>query len=91
MLDDGHEARALVREGSDNKAMAGLDVALAYGDLRDPAGAQARGRWRRAGSSDCAAMLSTVPGHEREPYDCNVLGTVTCSLPAALLGWSGWW
>src|ERR1700689_1811383 len=37
LLDDGHEVRVLLRGGSDNRAMAGLDVALAYGDLRDHA------------------------------------------------------
>ena len=54
--------------------MAGLDVALAYGDLRDPAAL----KLAAAGCGrvfHCAAMLSTVPGHERELYDCNVLGT----------------
>jgi len=74
LLADGHEVRVLLRAGSDNNAVAGLDVALAYGDLRDPASL----KLAAAGCGrvfHCAAMLSTVPGHERELYDCNVLGT----------------
>jgi nucleoside-diphosphate-sugar epimerase len=74
LLDDGHEVRVLLREGSDNGAMAGLDVERAYGDLRDPGALKlaAAGCGR---AFHCAARLSTVPGHERELYDCNVLGT----------------
>lgn len=74
LLDDGHEVRVLLREGSDNGAVAGLDVERAYGDLRDPAAMKhaAAGCGR---AFHCAAMLSTVPGHERELYDSNVLGT----------------
>jgi nucleoside-diphosphate-sugar epimerase len=74
LLADGHEVRVLLRAGSDNGAVAGLDVAVAYGDLRDPAAL----KLAAAGCGrvyHCAAMLSTVPGHERELYDCNVLGT----------------
>jgi nucleoside-diphosphate-sugar epimerase len=74
LLNDGHEVRVLLREGSDNSAMTGLDVEPVYGDLRDPAALKlaVTGCGR---VFHCAAMLSTVPGHERELYDCNVLGT----------------
>jgi nucleoside-diphosphate-sugar epimerase len=74
LLTDGHEVRVLLRKGSDNRAMTGLDVEPVYGDLRDPATLKlAATGCRRV--FHCAAMLSTVPGHERELYDCNVLGT----------------
>lgn len=35
LLDAGHEVRALVRQGSDQRNLAGLPVQIAYGDLRD--------------------------------------------------------
>ena len=74
LLDDGRQVRVLLREGSDNRAVTGLDVEPVYGDLRDSAALKlaATGCGR---VFHCAAMLSTVPGHERELYDCNVLGT----------------
>lgn len=74
LLNDGHEVRVLLREGSDNTAMTGLDVEPVYGDLRDPAALKlaATGCGR---VFHCAAMLSTVPRRERQIYDCNVLGT----------------
>ena len=74
LLDDDHQVRVLLREGSGHGAMTGLDVEPAYGDLRDPAAL----KLAAAGCGrvfHCAAMLSTVPGRERELYGCNVLGT----------------
>ena len=35
LLDDGREVKALVRKGTDTANIDGLDVEIAYGDLRD--------------------------------------------------------
>jgi len=74
LLDQGQAVRALVRLGSDNRALDGLDVERVYGDLRDPeAMAMAVRGCERI--YHCAAKLSTVGGGEREIFDCNVIGT----------------
>jgi nucleoside-diphosphate-sugar epimerase len=74
LLHDGQTVRALLRKGSDNSALDGLDVERAYGDLRDlPSVVEAvRGCDR---IHHCAAKLSTTAGNEREIFDCNVIGT----------------
>lgn len=74
LLAEGVAVRALLRRGSDNRAMDGLDVERVYGDLRDPDSLQPAVR----GISHvfhAAAKVSTVSGGEREIYECNVLGT----------------
>ena len=35
LLDDGREVKVLVRKGTDTANIDGLDVEIAYGDLRD--------------------------------------------------------
>lgn len=74
LLHDGETVRALVRKGSDNSALNGLDVECVYGDLRDltSVSAAVRGCDR---IHHCAAKLSTTAGNEREIFDCNVIGT----------------
>jgi len=74
LLHDGETVRALLRKGSDNSALNGLDVERVYGDLRDLSSvAEAvRGCDR---IHHCAAKLSTTAGNEREIFDCNVIGT----------------
>lgn len=74
LLRDGESIRCLVRRGSDNRGLDGLPVELFYGDLRD---AEAMRRAVRGCNRvyHCAALLSTVPGNEREIFDSNVLGT----------------
>ena len=74
LLDDGHSVRALLRPGSNNAALDGLNVERVYGDLRDipSVTAAVRGCDR---IHHCAAMVSTTPGNEREIFDCNVIGT----------------
>ena len=74
LLDDGHSVRALVRRGSNNAALDGLNIEHVYGDLRDPATVAAAVRGCRQ-IHHCAAMLSTTSGNEREIFDCNVIGT----------------
>jgi nucleoside-diphosphate-sugar epimerase len=74
LLDNGHSVRALVRPQSNNAALDGLNVEIAYGDLRDPEAVTAAVRGCRQ-IHHCAAMLSTTAGREREIFDCNVIGT----------------
>src|SRR5438105_8682004 len=74
LLEGGHAVRVLLRRGSDNSALDGLEVERVFGDLRDPASlAPAVAGCERI--YHCAAKLSTVGGGEREIYDCNVIGT----------------
>ena len=74
LLRDGETVRALLRKGSDNSGLEGLEVERVYGDLRDlPSVVEAvRGCDR---IHHCAAKLSTTAGNEREIFDCNVIGT----------------
>src|SRR2546430_741215 len=76
LLADGARVRALVRAGSDNRALDGLAVERVEGDLRD---ARAMGEAVRGCDRvyHCAAKLSTVGGGERELFECNVIGTRT--------------
>ena len=74
LLHDGERVRALLRKGSDNSALDGLDVERVYGDLRDVPSlvSTVRGCDR---IHHCAAKISTTVGNEREIFDCNVVGT----------------
>ena len=74
LLDRGEKVRVLIRKGSNNTALDGLDVELAYGDLRDePSIINA--------VNGCdyvyhlAAFVSIRDGDRDELYDVNVLGT----------------
>jgi nucleoside-diphosphate-sugar epimerase len=71
---DGERVRVLLRPSSDLRAIDGLDVERAFGDLRDPASlAAAVDGCARV--YHCAAKIQTTAGGEREIYDTNVLGT----------------
>jgi len=74
LLDDGAHVRVLLREGSNNAGVDGLDVERVFGDLRhaDSLKPALRGIDR---VYHCAAKLSTVEGGEQELFDCNVVGT----------------
>src|SRR5262249_24619127 len=74
LLDDGEAVRVLLRPQSDNSTIAGLDVEIAHGDLRDPASLVAATRDVGA-IYHCAAQISTIAGGEREIFATNVLGT----------------
>ncbi|MGE0784652.1 MAG: hydroxymethylglutaryl-CoA reductase, degradative [Sandaracinaceae bacterium] len=77
LLADGHAVRVLLRKGSDNSAMDGLDVERFYGDLRDPASLKPAVQGAHS-VFHAAANISTVPptpAIEREVYECNVYGT----------------
>ncbi len=77
LLDKGQRVRVLLRTGSCNTAMEGLEVERVFGDLRDLNATRAA----VAGCTriyHCAAKVSTIDGnagHRREIYDCNVVGT----------------
>lgn len=77
LLDDGVDVRVLLRRGSDNSAVDGLDVERVYGDLRDPSSLVPAVRGCRH-VFHVAANISTIvanPALEREIYECNVIGT----------------
>ncbi len=76
LLDDGHEVRVLLRRGSDNGAVDGLDVDRVYGDLRDARSLPAALKGVDS-VFHAAAQLSTVPPTpeiQREVYESNVFG-----------------
>lgn len=74
LLDDGEAVRVLVREDSDNAALAGLDVARAVGDLRDPdsVGRAVDGCQR---VYHVGAVVETTTRRQQELFETNVLGT----------------
>ncbi|TWP48109.1 NAD-dependent epimerase/dehydratase family protein [Lentzea tibetensis] len=74
LVADGESVRVLVRPGSDDSGLAGLDVRRFEADLRDATALRpaVRGATRLF---HCAAVISTVAGGEREIYASNVLGT----------------
>jgi nucleoside-diphosphate-sugar epimerase len=74
LLDEGQPVRVLERIGSGGEALAGLDVDVVAGDLRDAAAVRqaVRGCQR---VYHCAAKVSSAEGQQREIYASNVLGT----------------
>lgn len=77
LLEDGVRVRVLLREGSQNLALAGLDVECVYADIRDLNGTRLAMEGCQ-GVYHCAAKVSTIDGnlaHRREIYECNVIGT----------------
>jgi nucleoside-diphosphate-sugar epimerase len=74
LLADGGPVRLLLRRGSDNSSVDGLNVERVYGDLRDPASLETAVKGV-AQLYHCAAQISTVAGGEQELFANNVLGT----------------
>lgn len=77
LLEDGRDVRVLLRHGSDNRAMDGLSVESAFGDLRDLDGVM-RAMKGVETVYHCAAKVSTLQGDDalrREIYESNVIGT----------------
>jgi 3beta-hydroxysteroid-4beta-carboxylate 3-dehydrogenase (decarboxylating) len=74
LLDEGQAVRALERRGGSGEALAGLDVEIVWGDLRDPVAVRAAVRGCRR-VYHCAAKVSSAQRQQREIYACNVLGT----------------
>jgi nucleoside-diphosphate-sugar epimerase len=74
LLDDGEDVRVLLRPGRDTRAVDGLRVERAIGDIRDAGAVRAAvAGCRRV--YHCAARVSSSEGHEREIYATNVEGT----------------
>jgi len=74
LLDEGQQVRVLERAGGGAEALAGLDVEVAGGDLRDAAAVRGAVRGCRR-VYHCAAKVSSAEGQQREIYASNVLGT----------------
>lgn len=78
LLADGEDVRVMIRRGTDQGALAGLDVECVEADLLDRSAVDAAVK----GCSHvyhCAALISTIEGnaaHKRQVYDTNVRGTV---------------
>jgi nucleoside-diphosphate-sugar epimerase len=71
---DGNRVRVLLRPQHDARAVDGLDVERAYGDIRDPASLD-EALQGCARVFHCAAMISITAGGKHEIYETNVLGT----------------
>lgn len=77
LIAEGHEVRALVQPGANNRGLDGLELERFAGDVRDP------DRMREAAKGcgqvfHAAAKVSTrapTPAEEREIWEINVLGT----------------
>jgi len=82
LLKDGEEVRVLVRKTSDTRNIDGLDVEIAYGDIRD--GDSVR---KALGGCDTLYYTAAFFAHwvpdKKLPYEVNVEGTKT-SMKAAL-------
>ena len=74
LLDDGQTVRAMLHSESERTAMAGLDVDVLVGDLRDRAIAEAAVRDCRQ-VYHCAARVSTMPRRQAALFGHNVLAT----------------
>jgi len=74
LLDEGQPVRVLERLGGGGEALAGLDVEVVGGDLRDAAAVRGAVRGCRR-LYHCAAKVSSAEGQQREIYASNVVGT----------------
>jgi nucleoside-diphosphate-sugar epimerase len=74
LLADGEGVRVLLRAGSNNAAVEGLDVERVWGDLRDYAATRSAVRGCRR-VYHCAAKVSSTEGQRRQIFECNVMGT----------------
>lgn len=85
LLAHGHEVRVLVRPGSDRRNLAGLDVAIAEGDLREPATVRRAVRGCRA-LFHVAADYRLWSPRPADLYESNVEGSRQLLLAAADAG-----
>lgn len=77
LLDQGRAVRVLLRKGSNNAAVDGLEVERVYGDLRDY-GVLLEAVKGCETIYHCAALVSTIEGSaefRKEIFGCNVVGT----------------
>ena len=77
LLEDGHEVRAMVLPGANNRGVEGLDVERVEADLRDEAAVRraVQGTWRVFHVGAKVSTTSPSPAEERAIWDTNVLGT----------------
>lgn len=77
LIDEGHEVRALVQAGTNNRGLEGLDIERIVGDLRDAdamrEAAAGCGQVFHAGAK--VSTRAPTLAQEREIWDINVLGT----------------
>ncbi len=85
LLHEGVRVRVLLRPTHDPRAVEGLDVERAPGDICDRASIEAAMEGC-ARVFHCAAKISITAGGEREIYDTNVLGTRNVLAAAARAG-----
>ncbi len=77
LLADRERVRVLLQPDGDDRALKGLGVECATGDLRDPQAVSAAVKGCQR-VYHCGAMISTLQGnaeHRRRLFDTNVLGT----------------
>jgi dihydroflavonol-4-reductase len=74
LLEKGHAVRAFVLTGSDETALQGLDVDIAYGDVRDLASVRQAMHGVEA-VFHLAAIITILPGSQPDVYRVNLDGT----------------
>ncbi|MCA9663579.1 MAG: NAD-dependent epimerase/dehydratase family protein [Myxococcales bacterium] len=77
LLDDGHDVRAMVLPGADNRGVEGLEVEVVEADLRDPDAVRRAVKGCARVFHVGAKVSTTSPSAEEERaiWDTNVLGT----------------
>lgn len=85
LLHEGDRVRVLLRPAHDTRAIDGLDVERAFGDIRDRASLDAA-LDGCARVYHCAARISITAGGEEEIFETNVLGTRNVLAAAAGAG-----
>ena len=85
LVQQGERVRVLLRPSSDPRAVDGLDIERAIGDIRTPV-ALANAVKGCTRVYHCAARISITSGGEREIYETNVLGTRNVLAAAASAG-----
>lgn len=89
LLDEGHELRALVQPGANNRALDGLELERFDGDVRDAdrMSEACRGCGQVFHAAAKVSTRAPTPAQEREIFEINVLGTrnlVQASLDAGV-------
>jgi len=77
LVKEGREVRVLLRQGSVNTAVDGLDIERVFGDLRDKDSVQRAVRGCETVFHPAAKVSITEsnPAQNREIFECNVIGT----------------
>ncbi len=77
LVKEGREVRVLLRQGSVNTAVDGLDIERVFGDLRDADSVRRAVRGCETVFHPAAKVSTTesTPAQNREIFECNVIGT----------------